>query len=340
MTKRGEHRLEISGRIENREVNVDARFTHTHTHTHQRGKREKKYSASVAPRICCVSDKSRSGNLQIAKRTGIRIHVDDDGNVNTYTRNDVATHVPSVTHLRGSRPLALRDARRLRGTHGIRIPTKMRIHFLQNVSHSAAHYRRNEKGMMHRGNSNKEDISGTKERGRERENISRGVRRGKEKRTKGPARRAEGKKASLNISRNKEKCDSAEARPQHFCLYKIMYSAGLRHISQSITSSLCVSRSSISPSSPLRPSSPTLPIVSSFAVLSPGSLQPGRDCLSFLHVPRSYISVPRLSQAAAVSVRLRLSARVTSTPTHAGDVHVFPRIHPRPSLPSDKLSSG
>lgn len=55
---------------------------------------EKKYSASVAPRICCVGDKSRSGNLQIAKRTGIRIHVDDDGNVNTYTRNDVATHVP------------------------------------------------------------------------------------------------------------------------------------------------------------------------------------------------------------------------------------------------------
>lgn len=33
---------------------------------------------------------------QIAKRTGIRIHVDDDSNVNTYTRNDVATRFPSV----------------------------------------------------------------------------------------------------------------------------------------------------------------------------------------------------------------------------------------------------
>lgn len=47
------------------------------------------------------------------------------------------------------------------------------------------------------------------------------------------------------IWRNKEKCDSAEARPQHFCLYEIMYSAGLRHISQSITSSLCFSLSLI-----------------------------------------------------------------------------------------------
>lgn len=28
-----------------------------------------------------------------------------------------------------------------------------------------------------------------------------------------------------------------EARPQHFCLYKIMYSTGRRHISQSITTS-------------------------------------------------------------------------------------------------------
>lgn len=76
-----------------------------------------------ASRICCVSDKSRSGNLQIAKRTGIRIHVDDDGNVNTYTRNDVATHVASVTHLRCSRPRALRDALRLRGTT-VYVPTR------------------------------------------------------------------------------------------------------------------------------------------------------------------------------------------------------------------------
>lgn len=54
----------------------------------------------------------------------------------------------------------------------------------------------------------------------------------------GDANRA--KASELNISWNKEKCGSAEARPQHFCLYKIMYSAGRRYISQSITSSLCV----------------------------------------------------------------------------------------------------
>lgn len=161
-----------------------------------------------ASRICCVSDKSRSGNLQIAKRTGIRIHVDDDGNVNTYTRNDVATHVPSVTHLRGSRPHALRDARRLRGTASIRTYAKMRIHFLQNVSHSAAHYRRNEKGMMHRGNSDKEDTSETTERGREREEDKGGVgerekrgeedegtvERGRGKGRAGGTRRTEGKR--------------------------------------------------------------------------------------------------------------------------------------------------
>lgn len=40
-----------------------------------------------------------------------------------------------------------------------------------------------------------------------------------------------------------------EARPQHFCLYKIMYSAGLRHISQSITSSLCCPSASLAPGS-------------------------------------------------------------------------------------------
>lgn len=51
-------------------------------------------------RICCVSDKSRSGNSQIAKRTGIRIHVDDDGNVNTYTRNNVATRSRRYTSVR------------------------------------------------------------------------------------------------------------------------------------------------------------------------------------------------------------------------------------------------
>lgn len=115
-------------------------------------KKREKYSAPVAPRICCVSDKSRSGNLQIAKRTGIRIHVDDDGNVNTYTRNDVATR-PVGTHLHGSRYAPARYTQY--------VPTKMRIHFLQNVSHSAAHYRRNEKGMMRGGNSDKEDTSRT-----------------------------------------------------------------------------------------------------------------------------------------------------------------------------------
>lgn len=140
-------------------------------------KKREKYSAPVAPRICCVSDKSRSGNSQIAKRTGIRIHVDDDGNVNTYTRNDVATRSVG-THLRGSRYAPARYTQY--------VPTKMWIHFLQNVSHSAAHYQRNEKGMMRGGNSDKEDTNRTKKRRRKRES-----RRGR--REKAAWRRAKGK---------------------------------------------------------------------------------------------------------------------------------------------------
>lgn len=144
-------------------------------------------------------------------------------------------------------------------------------------------------------------------------------------RRKGASRRDEkggGKKASLNISRNKEKCDSAEARPQHFCLYKIMYSAGLRHISQSITSSLCVSRSSISflslstlhslPSSLLSPF--LSPRVSATGTRL--SFHTSESCIPFL-VYRSLPPYP------SVSV---LSARVTSTPTHAG-----PRLSADPS---------
>lgn len=157
-------------------------------------KKREKYSIPVAPRICCVSDKSRSGNSQIAKRTGIRIHVDNDGNVNTYTRNDVATR-PVGTHLRGSRYAPARYTQY--------VPTKMRIHFLQNVSHSAAHYRRNEKGMMRGGNSDKEDTSRTKERRRRKREPRRGRReKAAWRRAKGlggAGRRAEGK-ASLNIS--------------------------------------------------------------------------------------------------------------------------------------------
>lgn len=201
----------------------------------------------------------------------------------------------------------------------------MRIHFLQNVSHSAAHYRRNEKGMMHRGNSDKEDTSGASEIEEEKERTYRGgggkgeARRGgrrdrwagRRKGTSGRDKKDGGKKASLNISWNKEKCDSAEARPQHFCLYKIMYSAGLRHISQSITSSLCVSRSSISFLLSTLHSS----IVSSFVVLSPGLCNRNASVL-LPYRGRTYPFL-RLSHAAAVSIRLCLSARVTSTPTHA-----------------------
>lgn len=134
----------------------------------------------VAPRAFVASATNLGlGNLQIAKRTGIRIHVDDDGNVNTYTRNDVATHVCNTSAL-----LAAARSERCApatGYHGIRTYAKMRIHFLQNVSHSAAHYRRNEKGMMHRGNSDKEDPSGASEMEEEKERTYRG-RGGREKR--------------------------------------------------------------------------------------------------------------------------------------------------------------
>lgn len=71
------------------------------------------------------------------------------------------------THLCGSRYALTRYTQY--------VPTKMRIHFLQNVSHSAAHYRRNEKGMIRGGNSDKEDTSRTKKRRRKRE-LKRGRR--------------------------------------------------------------------------------------------------------------------------------------------------------------------
>lgn len=119
------------------------------------------------------------------------------GNVNTYARNDMATRTAGYTH-----------------THRTytRTSTKMRIHFLQNVSHSAAHYRRNEKGMMRGGNSNKEGHR-ERERGQERRQGTREEKEtdrvGRRRRPKGQGggrrrertegRRTEGE-ASLNIS--------------------------------------------------------------------------------------------------------------------------------------------
>lgn len=137
------------------ETNIGEYSEESYERSAEKKQNEKNSSAPVAPHICCVSDKSRSGNSQIAKRTGIRIHVDDDGNVNTYMRNDVPTRSVG-THLRASRYAPTRYTQY--------VPTKMRIHFLQNVSHSAAHYRRNEKGMIRGGNSDKEDTSRTKKR--------------------------------------------------------------------------------------------------------------------------------------------------------------------------------
>lgn len=168
-------------------------------------------------------------------------------------------------------------------------------------------------------------------RGGEREN--RGGEEGK-KRRGGGQRDKEGQdegregKASLNISWNKEKCDSAEARPQHFCLYKIMYSAGLRHISQSITSSLCVSP--VPPAPPPPPSPPPqlrlFHVVSSFTVL-PGSATGTR--LSFFR-DRGHISASRNALLVYLALRHRIrpssSTRATSTPTCRG-----PRLSADPS---------
>ena len=142
----------------------------------------------------------------------------------------------------------------------------------------------------------------------------------------------EEKKASLNISWNKEKCDSAEARPQHFCLYKIMYSAGLRHISQSITSSLCVSLAL-----PLPPAlRPTATISSFFALLR---REPPRDTTTvllsssaarLLFLPSPSPSSP--SSDPPLPVSRPAVCPSAHTPTSR---RVFPQISARPSFSSD-----
>lgn len=94
----------------------------------------------------------------------------------TRTRATTWQHVPVGTHLCGSQLARARPRLRARyapARYTQYVPTKMRIHFLQNVSHSAAHYRRNEKGMMRGGNSDKEDTPGGRKRGRKREREDR-----------------------------------------------------------------------------------------------------------------------------------------------------------------------
>lgn len=117
--------------------------------------------------------------------------------------------------------------------------TKMRIYFLQNVSHSAAHYRRSEAREFER-------------------TLLRGVikeeRYGEQRKREGKRERGEGgeKRGSCRAEhfvKQGKMLVRREAQPQHFCLYKIMYSAGLRHISQNITSFLCVPRLLLLPSS-------------------------------------------------------------------------------------------
>lgn len=149
--------------------------------------------------------------------------------------------------------------------------------------------------------------------------ITRGTREGwcagrsldKEQATNG--KEGVGGKASLNISWNKEKCDSTEARPQHFCLYKIMYSAGLRHISQSITSSLCVSLASPHPPSlqltPLDPRPLFLP--SSLFSTTTHEIPP-----SFFHLPQLVCSFYQpLSSSFSGRVLVDLLVPSAHTPT-------------------------
>lgn len=109
-----------------------------------------------------------------------------------------------------------------------------------------------------------------------------------------------------------------------------MYSAGLRHISQSITSSLCVSP--VPPAPPPPPSPPPqlrlFHVVSSFTVL-PGSATGTR--LSFFR-GRDHISASRNALLVYLALRRRIrpspssSARATSTPTCRG-----PRLSADPS---------
>lgn len=135
-------------------------------------------SAPVTRRVCCVSDKSRSGNSRKLPNAPASEFTSTTTATLTRTRATMWQHV-SRRYTSARRLAAARAHDMLeRYTHTVYVPTKMRIHFLQNVSHSAAHYRRNEKGMMRGGKLGRRKTFGLeRRRGREREETVRERRR-------------------------------------------------------------------------------------------------------------------------------------------------------------------
>lgn len=199
------------------------------------------------------------------------------GNVNTYARNDVATRTVGYTSVRGSQQ------------YTSYVPTKMRIHFLQNVSHSAAHYRRNEKGMLRGGNSDKEKRTPGEERKEAREEkgtLAEGD--GGSRRGKGP-RREEGHGPR----------DGGRGEPEHFV------KQGKMRLRRGTTAAFLSLQNYVFRGPPPYLSKhnkfplclpflllflllllviPPLPVSSSFASFSP-DLQPGRVCPSSMPGP-------------------------------------------------------
>lgn len=149
----------------------------------EKKKKKNMCSAPVTRRVCCVSDKSRSGNSRKLPNAPASEFTSTTTATLTRTRATMWQHVSR--RYTSARRLAAARARticamleRYTYTHTIYVPTKMRIHFLQNVSHSAAHYRRNEKGMMRGGKLGRRKTFGLeRRRGREREETVRERRR-------------------------------------------------------------------------------------------------------------------------------------------------------------------
>ena len=217
----------------------------------------------------------------------------------------------------------------------------MRIHFLQNVSHSAAHYRRNEKGMIRGGNSDKEDTSGTKERRRKREPW-----RGRREKAAWRMTKGQGEGRTKG---------GGKGKPEHFVkqgkmrlrrgttatflsLQNYVFRGPPPYLSKHNKFPLCLSRSSSTSSSAFSPP-PQLRLfhaVSSFAVL-PGSATGTR--LSFFYAGTIYLPLitRSLSTSLYVVISVRLRPRPREQHPHPRWIHVFPRIHLCPSFPSDQL---
>lgn len=195
----------------------------------KRKKKKKKRNTCSAPvtrRVCCVSDKSRSGNSRKLPNAPASEFTSTTTATLTRTRATMWQHVSrrytSARRLAAARTICA-TLERYTYTHTVYVPTKMRIHFLQNVSHSAAHYRRNEKGMMRGGKLGRRKTFGlVRRRGREREETVRERRRRREEgreRKRGAQEDAKGQGGGRNgerRERGRTGGGGGKGEPEHF----------------------------------------------------------------------------------------------------------------------------